>query len=198
MAGWAAESATLAGTRDRQTCVMVTTAPGPPSSWLVEHLDLLPRGGTVLDVACGRGRNTLFLARAGFRVHAVDRDPAAIDAVRGTAREEGLSVACEVLDLEVTPPPDLGHARYDAVVVFNYLHRPLFPALRRALAPGGRLVYETFTMAQAERGHPRNPAFLLLPGELLTLAAPLTVLRSREGDFEGRFVASMVAALDIE
>ena len=177
---------------------MSPTASGLPSSWLVEHLDLLPRGGTVLDVACGRGRHTLFLARAGFRVHAVDRDPVAVDAVRTAAREEGLAVECEVLDLEREPPPDLGRARYDAVIVFNYLHRPLFPALRRALAPGGRLVYETFTTAQAARGRPTNPAFLLRPDELRDLVAPLSVLRSREGDFEGRFVASMVAALDIE
>lgn len=148
----------------------------------------------MLDVACGRGRQTLFLARAGFRVHAVDRDPDAVAAVRAAAREEGLAVSCEVLDLETTPPPDLGHGRYEAVVVFNYLHRPLFPALRRALAPGGRLVYETFTTAQAARGRPTNPAFLLRPGELRDLVAPLSVLRSREGEVEGRFVASVVAA----
>lgn len=173
---------------------MSPTASGLPSSWLVEHLGLLPRGGTVLDVACGRGRHTLFLAREGFRVHAVDRDPVAVDAVRAAAHEEGLAVEGEVLDLEREPPPDLGHGRYDAVIVFNYLHRPLFPALRRALAPGGRLVYETFTTAQAARGRPTNPAFLLRPGELRDLVAPLSVLRSREGDFEGRFVASIVAA----
>jgi SAM-dependent methyltransferase len=147
----------------------------------------------VLDVACGRGRHTLFLARAGFRVHAIDRDPDAIDSLRATAREIGGAITGEVLDLETDPPPDLGHARYDAVLVFNYLHRPLFPALRDALATGGRLFYETFTVAQAERGHPQNPAFLLRPGELQALAAPLVVLRSREGDVDGRCVASIVA-----
>lgn len=148
----------------------------------------------MLDVACGRGRHALFLARAGFRVNAIDRDPDAVAGVLAAAREERLDVECKVLDLERDPPPDLGQAKYDAIVVFNYLHRPLFPALRRALAPGGRLVYETFTIAQATRGRPTNPAFLLHPGELRTLVAPLAVLRSREGDFEGRFVASIVAA----
>lgn len=173
---------------------MSPTAPDLPSSWLVEHLDLLPRGGTVLDVACGRGRHALFLARAGFRVHAIDRDRDAVAFVRAAAREGGLAVECEARDLEGDPPPDLGQAMYDVIVVFNYLHRPLFPSLRRALAPGGHLIYETFTTAQAARGRPSNPAFLLHSGELRTLVAPLVVLRSREGDFEGRFVASIVAA----
>ena len=96
------------------------------------------------------------------------------------------------MDLETNPPPDLGHARYIAVLSFNYLHRPLFPALRHALEPGGRLFCETFTTAQATRGKPTNPDFLLRPGELGELVA-LTILRAREGEFDGRFVASVVA-----
>jgi SAM-dependent methyltransferase len=147
----------------------------------------------VLDVACGRGRHALLLAEAGFFVHAVDRDPGAIDALRSTARERGLEVETEVRDLETTPPPDLGRARYDAIIVFNYLHRPLFPALLEALAPGGVLVYETSTIHQAARGRPTNPAFLLQPGELARLVASLAVVREREGDFDGRSVASIVA-----
>lgn len=169
------------------------TPPGGPSSWLVDHLDLLPRDGTVLDLACGRGRHTLFLARAGFRVHAIDRDPDAIEALRVAGREFGVAITSEVMDLETSVPPDLGQARYAGVLVFNYLHRPLFPALRDALAVGGRLFYETFTIAQAARGHPKNPAFLLHPGELPALVAPLVVLRSREGDVDDRSVASIVA-----
>jgi SAM-dependent methyltransferase len=164
-----------------------------PAAWLVDHLDLLSPEGRVLDVACGRGRHALFLAAAGFRVTAVDRDADAIHDLRAVARERGLDVEAEVLDLETTPPPDLGHARYDAIVVVNYLHRPLFPALLEALAPGGVLVYETFTIHQAARGRPTNPAFLLQLGELARLVAPLATLREREGDFEGRFVASILA-----
>jgi SAM-dependent methyltransferase len=173
--------------------VTLPTAPGSPSSWLVDHLGLLPSSGTVLDVACGRGRHTLFLARLGFRVHAIDRNPEAIETLRSTAHELGVTVTSEVMDLETDPPPDLGHARYDAVLVFNYLHRPLFPALRGALTVGGRLFYETFMLAQSERGHPKNPAFLLGPGELPAVAAPLKMLRSREGNVDGRWVASIVA-----
>jgi tellurite methyltransferase len=147
----------------------------------------------VLDVACGRGRHALLLATAGFQVTAVDRDAEALEWLAVTARSLGLEVTCQLLDLETTPPPDLGNARFDAVLVFNYLHRPLFPALRSALVAGGRLFYETFTVDQAERGHPKNPAFLLRPGELPTLAAPLTVLHAREGEVDGRCVASIVA-----
>lgn len=168
--------------------------PGPPASWLVENLAQLRPGASVLDVACGHGRHALFLAERGFRVHAVDRDHEALAWLRAQAGARALTITTETLDLETTPPPDLGRGRYDVIVVFNYLHRPLFPALRAALAPGGRLVYETFTAGQAERGHPKNPAFLLQPGELRRLVAPLTLLHWREGEAEGRMVASVVAS----
>jgi SAM-dependent methyltransferase len=164
-----------------------------PAAWLLEHAGLVPRAGTVLDVACGRGRHALYLASMGLNVWAIDRDPAAIAIIESAARARALTVDCAVVDLETNPPPDLGQGRYDAVLVFNYLHRPLFPALRDALRPGGRLFYETFTIAQAARGRPTNPDFLLRPGELPTLVAPLTVLHSREGEVDGRCVASVIA-----
>jgi rhodanese-related sulfurtransferase len=163
-----------------------------PSSWLLENADLLPRGGRALDVACGRGRHALLLAGAGFRVDGVDRDEGRIAALASVAERLELPVEARVLDLE-TGEVDLGDALYDVELVFHYLHRPLFPALVRALAPGGLLLYETFTTAQAARGKPRNPDFLLQPGELVTRVAPLEVLRQREGDFEGRMIASVAA-----
>jgi tellurite methyltransferase len=165
-----------------------------PSPWLIDNADLLPRDGKrVLDVACGRGRHALLLASAGFDVHAIDRNADAIAFLRGTAERLHLSVTAGVVDLEGDSAPDLGTATYNAILVFNYLHRPLMPALRAALKPGGRLFYETFTARQAERGHPKNPDFLLKDGELAQLVAPLTVLRSREGEVDGRFIASLVA-----
>ena len=147
----------------------------------------------MLDVACGRGRHALWLASAGFDVRAIDRNEEAVAVLRNSAARERLHVETAVVDLETNPPPSLGQSLYDAIVVFNYLHRPLFPALRAALKPGGRIFYETFTKSQAERGHPKNPAFLLDEGELPRLLAPLKVLRSREGDVDGRMIASMVA-----
>jgi rhodanese-related sulfurtransferase len=164
-----------------------------PSPWLIDNADLLPRGGAILDVACGRGRHALLLASAGFDVRAIDRDPASLTFLRTIAERLGLKLTAEALDLESDPPPDLPRSTYDVVAVFNYLHRPLVPALCAALKPGGRLFYETFTTRQAACGHPTNPAFLLEPGELARLAEPLAVLRSREGEVDGRFVASIVA-----
>lgn len=133
------------------------------------------------------------MARSGFDVDAVDRNLEAIAELRDVADRIGLTIHAQQLDLETTPPPGLGSQRYDVVLGFNYLHRPLMPAIREAVKPGGRIFYETFTKRQAERGHPRNPAFLLDEGELERLMAPFTILRSREGDIDGRFIASVVA-----
>ena len=163
-----------------------------PSEWLVAHLALIARDHPVLDVAAGRGRHAMFLAERGWSVHAVDRDATTLAALETHARSHGLAIRASCIDLE-TGDVDLGVAEYGTVVVFNYLHRPLVPALVRALRPGGIVVYETFTMRQRERGHPRNPAFLLNDGELLDLVTPLVVLDHREGEFDGRFLASVAA-----
>jgi tellurite methyltransferase len=163
-----------------------------PSEWLVKNHHLLPPAARALDVACGRGRNALWLAAHGFETTAIDRDPAAIDALAARARAERLPLTALAMDLEAAGVT-VGLEVYDVVVVVHYLHRPLFPALLAALRPGGVLVYETFTVAQASRGRPTNPAFLLEPGELARLVAPLEILAAREGDYEGRMVSSVVA-----
>jgi hypothetical protein len=79
------------------------------------------------------------------------------------------------------------------ILVTRYLHRPLVPALANALKPGGLLLYETFTLAQAQNGHPTNPDFLLVPGELSRLVAPLRVVRQREGEADGAQLAAVAA-----
>jgi SAM-dependent methyltransferase len=165
---------------------------GRPSAWLVDNLDILPRGRPVLDLACGHGRHALWLAERGWPVHAVDRDETRVSALAAAAQARQLPITTEQIDLEASGVT-LGLDTYGAVVVVHYLHRGLFPAIVAALAPGGVLVYETFTKGQASRGRPRNPAFLLDEGELLRLVSPLTVLRWREGDVDGRLVASVVA-----
>ena len=163
-----------------------------PAGWLVMNRALLPPSGRALDVACGRGRNALWLAHRGFETTALDRNPAAVAELEARARQDGVPLTARAVDLE-GGTADLGHALYDVVVVVHYLHRALFPALIAAVAPGGVLVYETFTVAQAARGRPTNPAFLLEPGELPRLVAPLQIRAAREGDFEGRMVSSVVA-----
>lgn len=166
--------------------------PFAPSSWLVLNADLLPLGGRVLDLACGSGRNALLLAVAGFAVKAVDRDAGRIEALREVAARLGVPLDAEVLDLEVEGV-DLGSGAYDAVLGFHYLHRPLFPALIRSIAPGGILLYETFTEEQARHGKPTCPDFLLKAGELRQLVRDLEVIREREGEFEERMVSGVAA-----
>jgi tellurite methyltransferase len=163
-----------------------------PSTWLLENADLLPRQGKALDVACGFGRHTLYLAAKGLEVTAVDRDAGKVESLRAVAARLGLPVQTRVVDLEVGES-DLGKDAYSLVLVIHYLHRPIFPAIRNALAPGGLLLYETFTEAQAARGRPRSPDHLLKSGELPRLVAPLEALRQREGESEGRMVASVAA-----
>jgi SAM-dependent methyltransferase len=135
-----------------------------PSPWVERFAPLIQAGGSVLDLACGFGRHSRYLASRGLRVTAVDRDPEAIASLRGIA-----NVTATVADLEGGPWPFPG-SRFDAVVVTNYLWRPLFPALLDALDPAGVLLYETFAVGNEKFGKPTNPDFLLRPGELLDVA----------------------------
>lgn len=135
-----------------------------PSAWVMRWAPLIARGGRVLDVASGGGRHARWLAAQGHAVEAVDRDQNALAALAGVA-----SVNTRVADLENAPWPYAGQA-FAGVVVVNYLHRPLLPRLLDALAPGGVLIYETFAAGNERFGRPRNPDFLLQPGELLRAA----------------------------
>lgn len=136
-------------------------APAESSAWVRRWAPLVRTAGPVLDVACGGGRHALFFAACGHPVDAVDRDAAAIAAL---AAQSGISALCA--DIENGPWPYAGR-QFAAIVVTNYLHRPLFPALMAALAPGGVLIYETFAQGNEAYGRPANPDFLLQRGELL-------------------------------
>lgn len=162
-----------------------------PSRLLVEHRHLLP-AGRALDVACGDGRNALWLARQGFAVDAVDVAFAGLARLAAAARREGLVVRPIQADLEQFPLPS---DRYAVVVNCRYLQRTLFPALRSAVRPGGVIVFETFLREQARVGHPRNPAFLLEPGELRAEFATFSVLVDAEGCVETDGTTSYLARL---
>jgi SAM-dependent methyltransferase len=124
---------------------------------------LASRGGSVLDLACGGGRHTRFFRAAGHPVTAIDIDLAGVADLDGAAGTELIKA-----DLERASWPLPGR-RFAAVVVTNYLWRPLFRDILLSLAPGGLLLYESFAQGNARFGRPKNPDFLLAPGELLTL-----------------------------
>ena len=132
-----------------------------PSPWIAVCAGLVPPDAAVLDVAAGSGRHTQFFADRGHRVTAVDRDVTAIPA-------SGTIEAIQA-DLEDGSPWPLAGRRFGAIVVTNYLHRPLFPLLFDALLPGGILLYETFMEGNERFGKPSRPEFLLKDGELLDL-----------------------------
>jgi SAM-dependent methyltransferase len=135
-----------------------------PSPWVKRFASVIPKDGSVLDLACGAGRHAVFLASLGYPVLAVDQDITAIEAMKNPAIE------ARPEDLEGASWP-LADQLYAGIVVTNYLYRPFLDQLPQMLSEGGVLIYETFANGNAEFGKPSNPNFLLKPGELLALAA---------------------------
>ena len=144
---------------------MTSACESGPSAWVQSHAGLVSPGGTVLDVAAGGGRHAHYFKDLGYQVTALDRDVSRRQDLAG----QGVEVVAA--DLEDGSPWPLGVRKFDGIVVTNYLHRPLFPHLASALAPGGVLLYETFGIGNERFGKPSNPHFLLRPGELLEFAA---------------------------
>ena len=144
-----------------------------PSAWVARWAPLVERG-PVLDVACGAGRHAMVFAERGFEVLAVDRDEQALPG----------SIRFVRADLEDGSPWPWPGKRFAAIVVTNYLHRPLFPRLVDSLDEGGVLIYETFMAGNERYGRPSNPDFLLRPGELLEAFGTLTVVAFEQGTVE--------------
>lgn len=140
-----------------------------PSSWVLRWASLVTRG-PLLDVACGGGRHSRFFAERGIEVVAVDREPQSMPRVRFVQA-----------DLEEGDWP-FSNERFAAIVVTNYLHRPLLPVLAASLLPDAILLYETFMLGNERYGRPSNPRFLLQPGELLdAYGGSLRVLAFEQG-----------------
>jgi SAM-dependent methyltransferase len=165
---------------------------GAPSPWLQRWAHLLPAGGRVLDVACGGGRHLRWLAGRSFLPTGVDRDAEALAASADLAAAGRAELV--QADIENGPWPCPGR-EFDAVIVCNYLWRPLWPQLLAALAPGGVLLYETFAAGNETVGKPSRPDFLLQPGELLARCAALHVVAYEDGflDAPPRFVQRIAA-----
>ena len=168
----------------------------PPSRWVQRWSHLVAPGGVVLDVACGQGRHARWFYERNHPVALVDRAQAAIDFIASTIPAQRMEAV--VTDIENGPWPFAGR-RFDAVVVTNYLWRPLMPVLLDSLSPGGVLIYETFTQGNETVGKPSRPDFLLRQGELLDICRSLRVVAFEDGFQEGpqgqapRFVQRIAA-----
>ena len=171
---------------------------GSPAAFFLEHSTRLSASasiGPVLDLACGRGRHALAAADLGLSVLAVDRNRDLLDRLATSWRRklddrtdhtrhaDGVGqIETLCADLESQAPPALEPASFGAVLVFRYLHRPLFPWIETLVAPGGFILYETFTLDQKKLGWgPRREAFLLESGELPRLFSELVVEVDEEG-----------------
>jgi len=160
-----------------------------PSPWVCRWTPLIRPAGQVLDLACGGGRHMQWLASKGHPVLGVDRSHEAL----ALASAFGTTLQA---DIEDSAWPLQGHS-FDAVVVTNYLWRPLWPQILASVAPGGVLIYETFAQGHETVGRPSRPDFLLAPGELLRVAAQggLRVVAYEDGFLQGpeRFVQRLTA-----
>lgn len=144
-----------------------------PSEWVRRWAHLVAPGSPVLDVACGAGRHLRWLRAQGYAVVGVDASQEALSACAGLGE-----LVCA--DLENGPWPFAGRS-FGAVLVTNYLWRPLFPMLLQSLAPRGVLIYETFAQGNETVGRPARPEFLLRSGELLQVCADLHIVAYEDG-----------------
>ena len=161
-----------------------------PTALLADWLDRCPRG-RALDVACGAGRNALFLAAAGYAVDAVDISSAGLERGRATAAERGIDVCWHCVDLE-EHPDELPRGPYDLVVWVRYVNAALWPTVMSRLAPGGHVLVEQHLVTSADVVGPTSAAFRLAPGELARAAANLVIVHEHEGlivDPDGRSAA---------
>ena len=167
-----------------------------PTPFVAAHLPQLPATGRALDVAAGAGRHIVALAQHGLAVDGVDISAQGLHLARQRLAAAGLwpsaTVRLVVADIE---RPWLPHGLYDVIVVSFFLHRPLFPLLVDRLNPGGRLLYESFTVDQpvAPNHQPIRRGFLLEHNELRAAFAALTILFYDEGHHHGKATAQLVA-----
>lgn len=138
-----------------------------PVAFLADNIDRLPRGKALL-LASGEGRNAVWLAEQGYDVTAQDASPVGLEKARALAEQRGVTIRTEVGDLQ--QGYDMGESAYDLITDFYYHDTAMFPAVMRALKPGGMFILQNFSIAQLEtnRFGPKNPDYLVKPNELLS------------------------------
>lgn len=168
-----------------------------PATLLITHADLFTPEtlkGPILDLAGGKGHNSLFLAKKGLPVVLCDVSEEALKNAEESAKKAGLNIKIRWVDLEEEGVNPLDENAYGGIIVFRYLHRPLIPCIKKALKEDGILIYETFTLEQTQFGKPCNPDFLLKAGELKAWFEEWLTIHYFEGILENpkRAVAQIV------
>src|ERR1700730_14328555 len=160
-------------------------------------LPLFSQGGSALDLAGGAGRHSIWLARQGWEVTLIDISETGVEQARQNAGPLASHIHFVVDDLtHFKAAQNQLVARIEVVMAFFYLERRIFSEMLKAVRPGGLLLYKTYTVAQAKlAGGPKNPEYLLEPGELLRPADGLSVLHYREETAETA-TAELVARRD--
>jgi len=195
--GYAVQPAALAPD-DLRECGPSRAALWQPCPFLVEALECIAAatcslGGRALDLACGTGRDAVYLAMRGYEVDAVDRLPDALERAQDLARRSG--VRLNTIQADLRREPVLPAERYDLVTVLRFLHRPLLPAIRECVAPGGFVVYETFHRRDAgKEERPLEISHTVADGELAAAFYGFELLLARDGIACGERIFSQLLA----
>jgi SAM-dependent methyltransferase len=174
----------------------------PHSDLLESHLKTITEAalkGPILDLACGKGRNGLYLIENKIPTVFADRNPEVLDEIKQQLQDPLFATVKNLaslwsVDFEAEPQEQLKESSFAGILVYRYLHRPLLDSLKRAILTGGLVIYETFTVDQPQFGRPKNPDFLLQPGELTRYFSDWKVLHKFEGKIEN-YAAGKPAAI---
>ena len=150
-------------------------------------------GRTAVDLACGAGRDSVYLAQRGWQVTSIDNKSDTLERCKQLAHSNQVDVDTRLINLETEEKP-LCNLSADLVLIMRYLHRPLFPAINKLIKTKGAIIYSTFMVGSEQYGSPRNPNYLLKPGELADIFASYDVLIDEQRELaDGRPVALFVA-----
>ena len=164
-----------------------TNALNDPAEVLVENAHLISANGRALDLACGMGQNSLWLARQGLVVDSWDVSEVALNKLRQACTPD-LTIHTKQVDITAA---SLARNTYDLIVVVRYLNRSLSQAIIKALRPDGLIFFQTFTLEKETTDGPSNPDYLLQPNELLSMFASLRVLIFKDEGLQGDYARGL-------